>query len=219
MAALLYLDRICLSITERYIKEDLRLSNAEVARLLSAFFWTYAIAQVPAGWLSDRFGARRMLALYIVLWSLFTGLMGVAHSFAALLLFRFGCGLAQAGAYPTSANLLSKWVPFSARGWASGVVSTGGRLGGFAAPVLTAYLMVSFVPVATPSRLLPEDLLDGPGLCRRLAQTGDTPSDRLAGALRRRLPSATLQVVERCSSGRRTTITPPPGRRPCCWTG
>jgi ACS family glucarate transporter-like MFS transporter len=146
MAVLLYLDRVCLSFLERSIRQDLHLTTDESGLLLSAFFWTYALAQVPCGWLSDRFGARLILALYILGWSLCTGLMGLAHSFAALLLWRFGCGLAQAGAYPTSAGLLSKWVPFAARGLASGIVSTGGRVGGFIAPVVTAYLLLAFLP-------------------------------------------------------------------------
>jgi ACS family glucarate transporter-like MFS transporter len=145
MSLLLYLDRICLSFMERYIREDLRLSNEQASLLLSAFFWTYALGQVPSGWLSDRFGARLMLALYILLWSLLTGLTGLAESFVVLLVYRFGFGLAQAGGYPTSASLLSKWVPFPARGLASGIVATGGRIGGSAAPTLTAYLMVFFV--------------------------------------------------------------------------
>lgn len=142
-AIFLYLDRICLSFTERYITQDLGLSSTQASWLLSAFFWTYALAQVPSGWLGDRFGVRNVLAAYIVGWSLFTGLMGVAHSFAALLVFRFGCGLAQAGAYPTSASLLSKWVPFSGRAGASGVVATGGRIGGALAQGLTAYLLLT----------------------------------------------------------------------------
>src|SRR5262245_52866320 len=154
-AVLLYLDRICLSFTERYITEDLGLSSNQAGWLLSAFFWAYAVGQVPSGWLGDRLGVRWILALYILGWSLFTGLMGVAHSFLAVLAFRFGCGLAQAGASPTSASLLSKWVPFSARALASSVVATGGRVGGFLAPVLTAYLLVAFVPVNEGSSLRP----------------------------------------------------------------
>lgn len=144
MAVLLYLDRVCLSVIERYLAADLALTKGEASWVLSAFFWTYALAQVPAGWLSDRFGARRMLTLYIFAWSLCTGLLGAAHSFAAVLAWRLGCGAAQAGAYPTSANLLSRWVPLARRGWASGVVSTGGRIGGVLAPALTATLMVAF---------------------------------------------------------------------------
>jgi sugar phosphate permease len=142
MAILMYLDRICLGQMESSIKKDLSLSDEQVGLMLSAFFWTYALAQVPAGWLSDRFGSRNILTLYILLWSLCTGLMGLATTFAVLLIFRFGCGLAQAGAYPTSGGVLSRWVPVSARGLASGIVSTGGRIGGFIAPVLTAYLMI-----------------------------------------------------------------------------
>src|SRR5262245_60909893 len=84
MAVLLYLDRYCLSLAERSIKTDLQLSNFQTSLLLGAFSVTYALGQVPAGWLSDRFGARVMLTLYILIWSLFTGLVGVAESFVAL---------------------------------------------------------------------------------------------------------------------------------------
>lgn len=139
MSFLLYMDRFCLSFAERYIKEDLSLSNAQIAWLVSAFFWSYALAQVPSGWLSDRYGARLMLSLYILFWSLFTGLMGVLVVLAALVLFRLGCGLAQAGAYPTSGSILSRWAPFTERGRSSSIIALGGRVGGALAPVLTAY--------------------------------------------------------------------------------
>jgi sugar phosphate permease len=130
ISLLLFLDRLCLSFAERYIKEDSQLSNQQMSVLLGSFFFAYALAQVPSGWLSDRYGARLMLVLYILLWSVFTGVMGLAVTFAAVLALRFGCGLAQAGAYPTSGGVVSKWVPFSERGMASGIVSLGGRVGG-----------------------------------------------------------------------------------------
>src|SRR5687767_5600975 len=109
MSVLLYLDRFCISFAERLIKEDLDLSNKQMGWILSAFFWSYALGQVPSGWFSDRFGARNMLALYILLWSLFTALTGLAAGFAMLVVMRLGFGLAQAGAYPTAASLLSRW--------------------------------------------------------------------------------------------------------------
>jgi ACS family glucarate transporter-like MFS transporter len=163
VAVLLYLDRICLSIAERYVREDLGLAEWQMGVLLSAFFWAYALGQIPAGWLSDRYGARIMLSLYVFTWSAFTGLMGVAEGFIALLLLRFGCGLTEAGAYPTSASLLSRWVPFGRRGLASGVVSLGGRMGGGIAPLLTAFLMVWYVGPQAPSVLTEHDLLDPAG--------------------------------------------------------
>jgi sugar phosphate permease len=143
---LLYLDRFCLSIVERYIKADLQLTNVQVSLLMGAFFVPYALAQVPSGWLSDRHGARRMLSLYILLWSVFTGWMGVVGALAALMALRLACGLAQAGAYPTSGSLLSKWAAFSERGRFSSFIALGGRVGGSLAPVLTAYLMLAFLP-------------------------------------------------------------------------
>jgi sugar phosphate permease len=188
MAIVLYLHRVCLSFAERYIKEDLGLGNEQIGLVLSAFFWAYALGQVPGGWLGDRWGVRYTLALYIALWSLCTGLMGAATGFAVLLALRLGSGLAQAGAYPTSANLLSRWSPFAVRGFQSAIVSFGGRLGGTVAPVLTAYLLAAFVPENLPARLEAGDLLDVPGLMRRLDEEGNSPAARVARRVRERLP-------------------------------
>lgn len=160
MAVLLYLDRFCISLAERYIKEDLNLSEDQISLFLSMFFWTYALAQVPSGWLSDRYGARLMLPLYILGWSLFTGLTGAVQGFFLLLLMRALFGLTQSGAYPTAGSLLSKWMPVTARGTASGIVSFGGRIGGALAPLLTGLLIVLFVPADESSQLAPRDVLN-----------------------------------------------------------
>ena len=176
MSVLLYLDRFCISFAEVFIKEDLGLTDTQVGWMLSAFFWTYALGQVPCGWLADRFGARVMLSIYILLWSLFTGLTGAAGVFSALLAMRFGFGLGQAGAYPTSANLVSKWIPFSGRGSASSIIAFGGRMGGALAPLLTALLIVQFVPQSTSSLIQTTDLLNVPRLCYEM-QYGRDPSN------------------------------------------
>lgn len=169
MAILLYLDRNCFSFAEIFIKDDLGLSDTQVGYILGAFFWTYAIFQVPSGWLSDRYGSRVMLTLYIVMWSLFTGLSAFATGFLSLLLLRFGMGVGQAGAYPTSAKIISQWMPLTARGSASGIVSFGGRVGGFLAPLITGYLIFMFVPISDSSEFVADDLLDVPGLAESLA--------------------------------------------------
>ncbi|MCA9114124.1 MAG: MFS transporter [Planctomycetaceae bacterium] len=171
MSVLLYLDRFCVSFAERYIKEDLGLTDAQMGVFLSAFFLTYALAQVPSGWLSDRFGARLMMTTFILVWSLFTGLIGAVYGFALLLVMRAGCGLGQSGAYPTSGSLLSKWIPFTNRGTASSFVAVGGRLGGAIAPLLTGMLMVLFVPVSMSSSFDADDLLDPVGLSVVVTET------------------------------------------------
>lgn len=159
MAVLLYLDRFCLSFAEGFIQADLGLTDTQMGWIMGAFFWTYALAQVPTGWLSDRWGARIMLTTYILGWSLFTGLTGLAGSFFVLLFLRLGFGLAQAGAYPTGASIVSRWVPFTQRGMASSAVTSGGRLGGWLALYLTGFVIVWMTPASTPTELQSADLL------------------------------------------------------------
>lgn len=157
-AILLYLDRFCVSFAERLIKEDLQLTNTQMSWFLSAFFLTYALAQVPSGWMTDRYGARVMLTIYILSWSLFTALIGFAQGLVFLLIARAGCGLGQSGAYPTCGSVLSKWIPFSTRGKASSFVALGGRAGGVIAPILTGFLIVAFVPLSVTSTLKPNQI-------------------------------------------------------------
>jgi ACS family glucarate transporter-like MFS transporter len=145
MAFILYLDRICMGEIVKSVsfRGDLRLNEEQIGRILGAFFFTYALCQVPAGWLSDRFGARPMLTLYIVFWSLFTAMTGFMTGFAGLLIARLLCGVAEAGAYPTAMALIRKWIPLSGRASASGMVALGGRIGGTLAPFLTIWLIVT----------------------------------------------------------------------------
>jgi len=144
MAFILYLDRICLGEVVKSVsfKSDIALTKEQIGRILGAFFFTYALVQVPAGWASDRFGGRRMLTGYIMIWSLFTGITGLMHGFWGLLLARLGCGMSEAGAYPTSGALIRRWIPLTGRARASSLVTFGGRIGGTLAPYLTALLIL-----------------------------------------------------------------------------
>lgn len=142
IAFVLYLDRVCIGIVGTYMQTELGLSERQYGWVMGCFFLTYALGQVPSGWLSDRFGARSLLTIYVVGWSLLTAATGLATGFITLLAARLGCGLAQAGAYPSCGGLISKWMPFAARGRASSLVAFGGRTGGAAAQMLTAYSMV-----------------------------------------------------------------------------
>jgi len=182
MAVLLYLDRFCVGIAEPYIKQDLNLSMFQMGMFFSAFFLTYALFQVPSGWMTDRYGARVMLVVYVLAWSFFTAMMGLSFGFIMLILMRAAYGLGQAGAYPTSASIISKWVPFSARGTASSIVAFGGRLGGFIAPILTAFLIVQFVPASESSFLNADEILEPDKLCYAVAPPDGRSSDGTDGA-------------------------------------
>ena len=118
-----------------------RISKTQIGTILGAFFFSYALFQVPAGWISDRLGARRMLSLYIFLWSILTLMTGWVSSLYGLMFARFLFGFSQSGAYPTSSAIVRRWFPISSRGRASGLIAFGGRLGAAMAPFLTTLLI------------------------------------------------------------------------------
>ena len=149
-AFILYLDRICMGavVQSASFQQELGLNKDRVGDVLASFFFAYAIGQLPAGWLADRFGPRRMLVAYILLWSLFTGLTGFVGSLIGLVVVRSACGLSEAGAYPASALLVTRWFPFSQRARANSIVSLGGRMGNSLALWLTAGAIARWVPGA-----------------------------------------------------------------------
>ena len=145
VAFIMYLDRNCMGeiVKSASFKGTFGFTKADTKWILFGFYFSYALFQIPAGWASDRFGARAMLTIYTVLWSLFTIMTGLAGGFAALLAARLLCGMAEAGAYPTAMAMIRKWIPLTGRARASGSVALGGRIGGTVAPFLTIWMIVN----------------------------------------------------------------------------
>lgn len=145
VAFMMYLDRICLAwiVDSDSFKNEVHLTPAQLSWIKGAFFWAYALAQVPAGWLSDRYGARVLMTIYIILWSCFTIATSFSQGFITLAIARIGCGLTEAGAYPASSSILTKWAHINWRGLGSSIISTGGRIGGALAPWLTASVVIA----------------------------------------------------------------------------
>ncbi|GAA3675948.1 MFS transporter [Nonomuraea antimicrobica] len=134
-----YLDRANLGVALPYMTEDLDLSNTATGLLLGAFFWTYAAFLPGAGWLVDRFGPRRMMALALAAWSIATMLVGAATGFVVLLLVRLLLGAVESPAYPSSSQIVARWFPTRERGIAASIFDSGGRAGtAFALPITTA---------------------------------------------------------------------------------
>ena len=145
-AVMLYLDRVCIAEIAKLdeFKTALGINDQHKGAILASFFFAYALAQTPAGWLSDRFGARTMLPFYILAWSACTLATGLAGGFVAFIVARSLFGLAQAGCYPTAGSLIKRWISPGGRGKASSFVSVGGRIGGALAPILTAWLLADY---------------------------------------------------------------------------
>jgi MFS family permease len=122
-------------------------ADGRMSYVLGAYFLTYALFQIPIGALADRFGARLVLTVAIAAWSLVTAATGFAESFAALLAIRLMLGITESGAYPAAAGLVKNWAKPEQRGLFSSFVALGGRIGGFIAPLLTAWLAVTLAGV------------------------------------------------------------------------
>src|SRR5574341_888027 len=138
LSVLLYVDRVCISAAEKPVARDLGLTDRQMGWVLSAFALGYALFQMPAGLLADRFGPRRVLTAVVVFWSIFTGLTATAVNHATLLLYRVHFGAGEAGAYPGCARAVFSWIPLAGRGLVQGINFPGSRLGGaIALPLVT----------------------------------------------------------------------------------
>lgn len=134
-----YIDRSSLSVALPDITRDLALDDGLSGVVLGAFFWTYAVFQIPCGRLVDRFGARTVLAVAAVSWSLATAVSGLASTGAWLLGFRLLLGAAQASLFPAATSCVERWFPRDERALASGVYDSGARVGTLLAiPVFSA---------------------------------------------------------------------------------
>jgi sugar phosphate permease len=144
LAVLTYVQRQGFVAGTPYIKHDLGLNDADIGYLAAVWLVAYGLFQVPGGLLGDRLGARHLLTLLVLGWSLTSGAVALTAAlppggwlvFAALLTLRFLFGMFQAGGFPGLARVLADWMPGPQRGLAQGLLWTCSRLGGALAPPL-----------------------------------------------------------------------------------
>ena len=125
-----YADRATISIAGPDIAKDLGLSPVEMGYIFSAFAWSYVLAQIPGGWLLDKFGSRLTYFCSIFLWSTFTLLQGFvgfftgAAAFILLIVLRLLVGAAEAPAFPGNSRITSAWFPTHERGLAASIFNS-----------------------------------------------------------------------------------------------
>ena len=144
LSLITYIDRAAISSAKGPMAAELSLSDAQMGGVFSAFALGYAAAQIPSGWLADRLGPRRALAIVVVLWSVLTSLTGSMMRLGPLLIVRFLFGVAEAGAFPGSARVFYNWLPAAERGIANGILFSGALLGGAVAFPMYAWLLENY---------------------------------------------------------------------------
>jgi MFS family permease len=141
LSFLTYFDRVCIVRVQKDVQRELHLDDGQMGLVFGAFWLAYALFEIPAGWLGDRFGARLALTRVVLAWSLFTVLTGCATGYGSLLAYRFLFGAGEAGAYPNMARVQSAWLPVAARGRFGGLLWLAARWGGAFSPFLFAALI------------------------------------------------------------------------------
>ena len=140
-AALAYLCRNAIGVAESTIREDLGLSLKQSGAFMGAFFWTYAIMQVPSGWFAQRKGTRIALTVFAAGWCLATFGIAAAKVFWLLMAAQLIMGVAQAGIFPASCNSIGHWMPMARRSLACGLLAAGMQIGAIVASGLTGDLL------------------------------------------------------------------------------
>ncbi|MCP3716258.1 MFS transporter [Paraburkholderia sp. CNPSo 3281] len=142
--AINYIDRTVLSAAAPKIQSEFHLDAMQMGIVMSAFFWSYALLQLPAGLLADRLGQKKVLGFAVLWWSLATAVTGLASGFRSLVGLRVALGVGEAGAYPSNAGIATRWFPRKERATVAGIFDSGSKLGGAIALPLIAWMLAAF---------------------------------------------------------------------------
>ncbi len=155
-----YIHRMMVPPLLPMIVEELRISNAQAGLLMSGFMISYAIAQIPAGYLSDKYGSRKVVSMGMIAFSLATFLIGFSRSFEQFLVLRILFGLFAGTYYPPIVSAISEAFPEKKRGKAIGAFMSGTSIGTAIAPILAVPIALlkgwrfAFMVLALPGFLV-----------------------------------------------------------------
>lgn len=161
MAGIAYIQRVAVSVPAEQVAKDLSISNfaESMGFVQSTWYFGYALLQIPAGRLADRWGARQSILLYCILWSVTTTLTGFSSGFWTLTAWWFLMGALQAGAFPCAAQAIGQIFPLNERARASGILAAGMLVGGAAAPAVVSRLLITLESAARSTNLFTWQLL------------------------------------------------------------
>lgn len=139
-----YLDRANLSIANTTIAREFGFSQTEMGLLLSAFLWPYALANLPAGWLVDKFGPRRMFSWALGLWSTCTVLAAFINSYSFFYGLRMMLGIAESPFFTSGIKITRRWFGENERGLPTAIINTGSQIANAVAPPILTVLLLAF---------------------------------------------------------------------------
>jgi MFS transporter, ACS family, glucarate transporter len=141
LGVITYIDRVCISQAAPFMTEDLGLTKAQMGWVFAAFAWSYALFEIPGGYLGDWIGPRKVLMRIVIWWSFFTAATGWVWNYISLLVTRFMFGAGEAGCFPNLTKAFTTWLPPSERVRAQGIMWMSARWGGAFTPVLVFWVL------------------------------------------------------------------------------
>jgi sugar phosphate permease len=144
MYLIAYLDRVNMSTAAPVISKEYGFDKITMGAIFSAFVWSYALFQIPGGWLGDRFGPRRVLTAIMAYWGVTTAAVAAATGVSSFAAIRFLSGIGEAGAFPCATRSMQLWFPRQERGLVQGVCHSASRLGAAIAPPFAVAIITAF---------------------------------------------------------------------------
>lgn len=138
------IDRASISIAMPTIAKELGLSGVMQGLILSSFFWTYALMQIPSGLVVDKLGPRKTISISTILWGAAQAVLGMCHSGAALVCARLLLGASEAPVFPAGAKLNAIWLNKTERARGAVLMDAGGPFGAAIGGILIAEMILFF---------------------------------------------------------------------------
>lgn len=136
-----YVDRTALSAATPIIMKEFDIDGTEMGFIMAAFFWAYALLQVPMGYIADKFGQRFVYSLAVGWWSLAQMAIAACSTITGFVTARLFLGLGEAGSYPCNVGVVSKWFPKHERSRATAIFDSASKFGNaFAMPVVVSLI-------------------------------------------------------------------------------
>ena len=135
-----FVDRQALSIASPVLREQFHLTATDYGRIVAGFTFGMLIGEFPMGWLTDRFGVRRILPLAVLWWSAGNAMHALARSTWQFASLRFWLGTGECANYSGGMKVVSQWFKPKERAFATGIFNGGATIGSILAPPLLVWI-------------------------------------------------------------------------------
>jgi len=139
-----YIDRVSMSVAAPFVGKEFGWDPATMGIVLSSFLWSYSVALVPMGWLTDKFGAKKLNAGALSLYSGAAIATGMASGFVSMIAARLALGAGEASTMPSNSKVVRQWFTIQERGLATALARSGAEAGPAIGFPLVAWLVAEY---------------------------------------------------------------------------